>query len=196
MGRGETVNIVNLSYDLFLPMSEHLDGLWSAICAQVYPHVSADAFQRWFEPTRLLAASEKDLTISVPNAIHQYWIESNYSTHLQDAVVILLGAPRKFLFSPGSMPSPVAMARAAVRRMAPASLGGNSTAGAPNFPPKSGTRPLAGPNGRHDAANGSSDHENGSEMADPRPGTVPPMADPATARLTLDQFGAQPAIRN
>ncbi len=47
-------------------MSEHLDGLWSAICAQVYPHVSADAFQRWFEPTRLLAAAKAWLAWALP----------------------------------------------------------------------------------------------------------------------------------
>jgi chromosomal replication initiator protein len=79
-------------------MKEQLQGLWSAICDSVRQRVSADAYQRWFSPTRLLAASEEMLTISVPNQIHQFWIESNYGTTLQDAIVALLGTPRQLSF--------------------------------------------------------------------------------------------------
>jgi chromosomal replication initiator protein len=86
-------------------MKEQLQGLWNAICNTVRQRVSADAYQRWFSPTRLLMASEEMLTISVPNQIHQFWIESNYGTTLQDAVVALLGAPRKLSFT---METPVA----------------------------------------------------------------------------------------
>ena len=79
-------------------MNEHLDSLWATVCDYVRQRISQDAFQRWFSPTRLVTASEEAMTISVPNQIHQFWIESNYGVTLQDALVTLLGAPRDLRF--------------------------------------------------------------------------------------------------
>ncbi len=80
-------------------MSEALVGLWKAICDNVRQRISPDAFQRWFSPTGLVEAGEEALVIAVPNQIHQYWIESNYSTALQDAIVGTLGDRRLIRFS-------------------------------------------------------------------------------------------------
>ncbi|MGI8604822.1 MAG: chromosomal replication initiator protein DnaA [Verrucomicrobiales bacterium] len=79
-------------------MSERLHELWNAVCNNVRQQISPDAYKRWFLPTRLVATSEEFLTVSVPNQIHQFWIESNYATSLQDAIVSLLGTPRQFRF--------------------------------------------------------------------------------------------------
>ncbi len=75
-------------------MTQALDGLWTEICDNVRQRISTDAFQRWFSPTRLIAAGEDALTLAVPNMIHQLWIESNYATTLQDAIVFTLGDRR------------------------------------------------------------------------------------------------------
>lgn len=75
-------------------MTQALDGLWSQICDNVRQKVSADAFQRWFSPTRLIAANEEALTLAVPNMIHQFWIESNYAPVLHEAISCTLGDKR------------------------------------------------------------------------------------------------------
>ena len=75
-------------------MTNALNGLWEKICDNVRPGLSPDAFQRWFAPARLVAADEDSLTLAVPNTIQQFWIESNYATLLQDAIVVTLGDRR------------------------------------------------------------------------------------------------------
>ena len=76
-------------------------------CAQVWERLSAgaqttdqpDSFKRWFSAVELVQATDKSLTFRVPNNIYQFWIESNYMTALQTAVVNSLGAPRAIRFS-------------------------------------------------------------------------------------------------
>jgi len=79
-------------------MTNALDGLWEKICDTVRLGMSPDAFQRWFAPARLVEASEETLTLSVPNSIQQLWIESNYATLLQDAIIVTLGDRRTVKF--------------------------------------------------------------------------------------------------
>lgn len=75
-----------------------LDGLWEKICDNVRRGLSADAFQRWFAPARLVEAGEETLTLAVPNSIQQLWIESNYASLLQDAIIVTLGDRRAVRF--------------------------------------------------------------------------------------------------
>ncbi len=75
-----------------------LNGLWEKICDNVRQGLSPDAFQRWFAPARLVEAGEETLTLAVPNSIQQLWIESNYATLLQDAIILTLGDRRAVRF--------------------------------------------------------------------------------------------------
>ena len=73
--------------------------LWQRLSAALKPQVSPDSFKRWFSATELVEASDKSLTLRVPNNIYQFWIESNYMTALQAAIVTAFGAPRAVRFS-------------------------------------------------------------------------------------------------
>src|SRR5438128_3819000 len=73
--------------------------LWQRLSAALKPQVSPDSFKRWFSATELVEASDKSLTLRVPNNIYQFWIESNYMTALQAAIVAAFGAPRAVRFS-------------------------------------------------------------------------------------------------
>ena len=79
-------------------MMQALDGLWEKICENVRRGISPDAFQRWFAPARLVETGEDTLTLAVPNSIQQLWIESNYATLLQDAIILTLGDRRAVKF--------------------------------------------------------------------------------------------------
>ena len=73
--------------------------LWQQLSAALKPHISADSFNRWFSTVDLVEATDKCITLCVPNNIYQFWIESNYMTALQTAIVTALGAPRAVRFS-------------------------------------------------------------------------------------------------
>src|SRR5437867_9186919 len=73
--------------------------LWQRLAAALKPQISTDSFNRWFSAVELVEASDKSLTLRVPNNIYQFWIESNYMTALQNAIVAALGAPRAVRFS-------------------------------------------------------------------------------------------------
>src|SRR5713226_8405617 len=73
--------------------------LWQRLSAALKPQVSPDSFKRWFSAAELVEASDKSLTLRVPNNIYQFWIESNYMPALQAAIVTAFGAPRAVRFS-------------------------------------------------------------------------------------------------
>src|SRR5206468_9453639 len=73
--------------------------LWQRLAAVLKPQISADSFNRWFSAVELVEATEKSLTLRVPNNIYQFWIESNYITALQNAIVSALGSPRAVKFA-------------------------------------------------------------------------------------------------
>ena len=72
--------------------------IWASIASAIRPQVSADTFQRWFAAIDLVRADEQEMTLRVPNTIHQLWIESNYMPMVQSAVMGVLGAPRQMRF--------------------------------------------------------------------------------------------------
>ncbi len=82
--------------------------IWASIASAIKPQVSADTFQRWFAAIDLVRADEQEMTLRVPNTIHQLWIESNYMPMVQSAVMGVLGAPRqmRFVFAE-DQPAPV-----------------------------------------------------------------------------------------
>src|ERR1700730_19116831 len=79
-------------------MQETCNGLWHDIADGIRPHLSADAFQRWFLGIELVQADESALTFQVPNSIYQFWIESNYLDVVKSAAMSVLGSPREIKF--------------------------------------------------------------------------------------------------
>jgi chromosomal replication initiator protein len=79
-------------------MDESYRRIWEKIAAGIRPHVSADAFQRWFAAIELVHADELALTFQVPNTIYQLWIESNYLNLVESASLTVLGSPREIKF--------------------------------------------------------------------------------------------------
>ena len=82
-------------------MQDSYRQIWASIADAIKPQVSSDTFQRWFAAIDLVRADEQEMTLRVPNTIHQLWIESNYMPLVQSAVMGVLGAPRqmKFVFA-------------------------------------------------------------------------------------------------
>jgi chromosomal replication initiation ATPase DnaA len=72
--------------------------IWEEIALNIRPHVSPDAFQRWFAALELVQADEATLVFEVPNTIYQLWIESNYLNLVESAALSVLGSPREIRF--------------------------------------------------------------------------------------------------
>lgn len=66
------------------------DVVWSAVSEKLTELVGSDAFDRWFSGVCEVTLSETELRISVPNDIHQVWIETNFILELQHAVTEIL----------------------------------------------------------------------------------------------------------
>jgi chromosomal replication initiator protein len=79
-------------------MEESYRRIWEKIASGIQPHVSVDAFQRWFAAIELVHADEVALTFQVPNTIYQLWIESNYLNLVESATLSVLGSPREIKF--------------------------------------------------------------------------------------------------
>jgi chromosomal replication initiator protein len=79
-------------------MEQQFAQIWESISAGIRPQVSPDTFQRWFESVTLVRADETHLTLCVPNNIYQLWIETNYMALLQNAIIQVLGSPKKIRF--------------------------------------------------------------------------------------------------
>src|SRR5437764_13405190 len=80
-------------------MDEKCTQLWQKLSFALKPQVSADTFKRWFSAVELVQADNEALTFRVPNNIYQFWIESNYMTSLEAAVLAAVGAPREIRFT-------------------------------------------------------------------------------------------------
>src|SRR5256885_15432970 len=80
-------------------MDEKCTRIWQKLSLALKPEVSADTFKRWFSSVELIQATDDVLMFRVPNNIYQFWIESNYMSALQAAVVAALGEPREIKFS-------------------------------------------------------------------------------------------------
>ena len=91
-------------------MDQKCAQLWQRLSAALKPQISSDSFNRWFSGVELIEAKDKSLTFGVPNNIYQFWIESNYMSALQTAILTALGSPRLVKFcspsGPGTPASP------------------------------------------------------------------------------------------
>jgi chromosomal replication initiator protein len=79
--------------------------LWNQIANTLQAEVSEDTFRRWFRDIRPVSVDAKQLTLCVPNSIHQLWIESNYQSLLHSALMLATGNGREivFVFDPSPM---------------------------------------------------------------------------------------------
>ena len=69
--------------------------LWESLSNVIRSRVSADSFDRWFSNVSVIASSADSVTLGVPNPIHQFFIESNYSSLLSSALEEVHGGPRE-----------------------------------------------------------------------------------------------------
>ena len=78
--------------------SDAVVALWNQVSATLQSEVSVDTFRRWFQDIRPVCVDEKQLTLCVPNSIHQLWIESNYHSLLHSALMLATGKGREIVF--------------------------------------------------------------------------------------------------
>ena len=88
-----------------MPIEQSFRQTWEEVAAGIRPHVSSDAFQRWFAAIELAHADDKQLIFQVPNTIYQLWIESNYLQLLQAAAMQVLGGEREIKFCVAEQPA-------------------------------------------------------------------------------------------
>ncbi|MEI7962425.1 MAG: DnaA/Hda family protein, partial [Verrucomicrobiota bacterium] len=74
-----------------------LSSLWTRLATQIRNRVSPDSFERWFSGVSVLSITPEAVTLGVPNPIHQFFIESNYSSLLGSALEEVCGEPRTLL---------------------------------------------------------------------------------------------------
>ncbi len=66
-------------------MTQELGTIWNALSTLIAARVSADGYQRWFSDVAVCGDDGSVLTLSVPNPIQKFFIESNYLPLLQEA---------------------------------------------------------------------------------------------------------------
>ncbi|HEY2573824.1 MAG TPA: chromosomal replication initiator protein DnaA [Verrucomicrobiaceae bacterium] len=59
---------------------------WGSVCANARERIGSSMYEKWFSKAVLIDLSDTRLVFSVPNLIHQYWIEDNYKKQLHAAV--------------------------------------------------------------------------------------------------------------
>ena len=83
----------------------NLQSIWQAIAEHIAAQVSKDTYQRWFKEVSMTAADEVEITLTVPNNIYQFWIESNYLALVQSSVAAVLAGPRNIRFIAAQKPA-------------------------------------------------------------------------------------------
>ena len=68
--------------------------IWQQLSTILHQRMSSDGYRRWFSDVHILDCDTDTLSLSVPNPIHQFFIESNYS------IEEIFKNPRKLLLTP------------------------------------------------------------------------------------------------
>lgn len=71
---------------------------WEEVLGKVRERVSPDGYDRWFASLFLLGETAEELRVRVPNAIHQFFIESNYLPMVEACVTEVYSGGRKIVF--------------------------------------------------------------------------------------------------
>ena len=74
--------------------------IWKSVLDTIRAQITPDAFDRWFKAIQLLSDDTRELVLSVPNPIHQFFLESNYLGLVTEAVHQVAGTPRAVRFLP------------------------------------------------------------------------------------------------
>ncbi len=75
-----------------MPNNDQLNSLWQHVSATIRNSISGDAWSRWFSGVTLTEASDQAIRLTVPDSIHQLWIEMNYLGVLKAAFGSFTGA--------------------------------------------------------------------------------------------------------
>lgn len=79
--------------------------LWDRVCEVLLLRLGSDNFQRCFSGTSGRMSDGGSFVVTVPNPIHQLWIESNYLAAVSDAVAQITGEPAMIEFAIASEPA-------------------------------------------------------------------------------------------
>ncbi len=79
--------------------------VWSQVCQILEARLGGDNFLRCFSGTSASLQDDGHFVITVPNPIHQLWIESNHSGAVADAVAEVTGVPAVIEFRVASEPA-------------------------------------------------------------------------------------------
>jgi chromosomal replication initiator protein len=71
---------------------------WELVRNLLRERVGAAMYDRWFAPVELRELDGTHLLLVVPNVMHQYWIEDNFTTILNGAIAEVLGGSRTVEF--------------------------------------------------------------------------------------------------
>lgn len=98
--------------------------VWASVSEVIRQRISSDGYERWFQGVDVISDDGTKMVLSVPNPIHQFFLESNYLPLVQDAVAEVVGAPRKIQFVvegsvPAAAPTPVQPAASSPVRALP-----------------------------------------------------------------------------
>ncbi len=74
--------------------------IWDQLSQRIRQRISPDGYQRWFSDVHISDATTDSITLSVPNPIHQFFIESNYSVLLSSSLEEIYGSFRTLHFIP------------------------------------------------------------------------------------------------
>ncbi len=80
---------------------------WDGVCEVLMRRLGDDNFQRCFSGTSGRLADDGRFIITVPNPIHQLWIESNHTAAVADAVAEVTGVPAVIEFHVATEPAPM-----------------------------------------------------------------------------------------
>jgi len=82
-----------------------LDALWTQISSALRGELGDGVFDRWFSTLRLAGVDAREVALVIPNSIYQVWIESNYGSQLQAALMTVFGSKRKVSFQLANGPA-------------------------------------------------------------------------------------------
>jgi len=77
--------------------------IWEQLSTVLQQRISSDGYQRWFSDVSILSYDTKSINLSVPNPIHQFFIESNYSALLSSSIEEILTSSSQLHFRPSEL---------------------------------------------------------------------------------------------
>ena len=75
-------------------MSEVSALTWAQLEPLIAKRVSQDTMTRWFANTSIAQTDDTNIVLEVPNQIYQFWIETNYTVEVNEAIEEACGKRR------------------------------------------------------------------------------------------------------